>query len=125
MDSLDARDRLLRRWPVVAIALLILLLGSLPGIVREAELWRSLQASGSNADTPYFGKREPLRALAALERKDGQGSQWLSSDGILIPTTIELDAPDYIRSLTNDFGAPALHLPFWPGPLPRAPPPAA
>jgi hypothetical protein len=122
VEGPDGQDHFLRRWPVFAIALLILLLGSLPGIVREAELWRSLQASGSNSDALHLAKREPLRALAALERKEGQASQWLGADGMLVPAADTIVAPGHLRITAQDIPESAARLPFWPAPLPRAPP---
>ena len=122
VEGLNGQDHFLRRWPVFAVALLVLLLGSLPGVVREAEIWRSLQPSGSNSDTPHIAKREPLRALAALDRKDGQSSQWLSADGMLLPSALQLIVPGQRRITANEPPKEAVRLPFWPAPLPRAPP---
>ncbi len=122
-DSLNAQDRPLQRWPLLAVAFLFLLFSTLPGIVRGADLWRSLQPTGSSADGPYFAKREPLRALAAVERRDGQaGGHAQTADGILVPAALSLASPRYALLGDRASTADICPIPFWPGPLPRAPP---
>lgn len=124
-DSILRRRPLLVSAPLLFIALVVLLLGTLPGVAREAVLSRSLQTSGSNGDVPALAKREPLRALAALERKDGQGSQWLSADGVLVPTQHAAAVPVGPYSCSDSLGSAFGHASFWPAPLARAPPLAA
>ncbi len=128
---LASQDSILRRRPVLAaapllvLALLVLLLGTLPGFAREAALCRGLQTLGSKGDIPTLAKREPLRALAALERKDGQGSQWLSADGFLVPAPVAAGIPTGIHWYLGSLGKALDRSPFWPAPLARAPPLAA
>jgi hypothetical protein len=119
----EVQDGVLQRWPVFAVALLLLLIASLPGLGRGADLWRSLQPSGSSADTPFVAKREPLRALAALERRDGQpGTPWTGADGMIAPAAWALLEPGIARATAVLSRALPYRTSFWPSPLPRAPP---
>ena len=120
--SLNARDRFLPRWPVFATAFLILFIGFLPGVVRDAELTRSLQPSGNRADTPHVAKREPLRALAALERKEGGGSHWTGADGLILPQGVAQVLSYHRASVVLGMARSPARPSFWPAPLPRAPP---
>ncbi|WP_162894879.1 hypothetical protein [Rhizobium terrae] len=119
-------DRLWSRWPVFAAALLIAaLFGILSGAVKDAQFPRGLQSAGKGTETPHLSKREPIRALAAADRKDGAGAYASSSDGALLAGTISPTFPVYAAAI-----APALSiihpaLSHWPAPLPRAPPAAA
>jgi hypothetical protein len=126
MAKFDAGDRFLRRYPVLAVALLVFLLGTMPGIVRNADLWRALQPSGGSADVPHYAKREPLRALAAIERKDSQSSgHWLGADGILPPQLASQGHPDQTAGASAVADSESGAFRFWPSRLPRAPPHAA
>lgn len=123
--QLDAGDRFLRRYPVLAVALLVLVLGAMPGIGRNADLWRCLQPSGGSSETPHFAKREPLRALVAIERKESQAAHWLGTDGILPPQSSALAPAQRSGLVSASVKTKNASSGFWPAHRPRAPPYAA
>jgi hypothetical protein len=120
--DLKVRDRLLSRLPIIAAAFLITLLGLLPGLARDAEIWRGLQSADKTADGQHLSKREPLRALAASERKEAGGAYLAGADGVLNAHPLASVFPDHLPAVAPQIAhAPALFS-FWPGSLPRAPP---
>lgn len=121
----DGREQesLLSRWPVFAAALLIAaLFGLLSGVVKDVQFPRGAVSADKSNDTPHLTKREPLRALAATDRKDGTGAHWQTGGGALDARAIEISFPIFVSAFASKpFSDPAAS-PFWHGSLPRAPP---
>jgi hypothetical protein len=111
------------RWPAIAAALLIAaLFGLLSGVVKDVQISRGIQSAGKSTDAPHLSKREPLRALAATDRKDGAGSHSANADGALVPRFTAIVFPLYSAAQAPNAIAETRRLRFWPGSLPRAPP---
>jgi len=116
-------DRLLSRWPVFAAALLIAaLFGLLSGVVKDVQFPRGVQSADKGSDTPHFSKREPLRALAAAERRDGTGAHAAGNDGAILPHSVGIAFPVQASALWLNRSHDPSPFAFWPGSLPRAPP---
>lgn len=110
-------------WPLVAAALLIAaLLGLLSSVVRDVQIPRGIQSAGKSSDAPHLSKREPLRALAATDRKDGTASHSANADGALALYSTEITFPLYSSAQTPNATARTRGFRFWHGSLPRAPP---
>ncbi|MFB9947276.1 hypothetical protein ACFFP0_00375 [Rhizobium puerariae] len=123
MKSERDEDSLLSRWPVFAAALLIAaLFGLFSGVVKDVQSPRGIQSADRNGDTPHLSKREPLRAVAAADRKDGSGTHSASDGDAPVPHAIEIAFPRYASAITPGVSAGLKTLPFWPGSRPRAPP---
>ncbi|EUB96249.1 hypothetical protein PMI07_001851 [Rhizobium sp. CF080] len=124
----DGREQesLLSRWPVFAAALLIAaLFGLLSGVVKDVQFPRGAVSADKSGDTPHLSKREPLRALAAMDRKDGTGAQWHTGDGALEARAIEISFPIFVSAVASKPSSDPAIYPFWHGSLPRAPPAGA
>jgi len=123
MRSGPARDGLLLQWPALAIAVVMAaLFGFLSGAVRDVGFSSGVVAADQSPETPHLVKREPLRALASAERKDGNGTHWGGHDGMLVPRSVVLDPPIYSVAVALHISSGPETLPYWPGSLPRAPP---
>ncbi|CDN48227.1 Hypothetical protein RG540_CH20580 [Neorhizobium galegae bv. orientalis str. HAMBI 540] len=121
----DGREQesLLSRWPVFAAALLIAaLFGLLSGVVKDVQFPRGVLSADKSSDTPHLTKREPLRALAAMDRKDGTGAHWPTGDGALEARAIEISFPIFVSAFASKPSSDPTAHPFWHGSLPRAPP---
>lgn len=120
-------ENFLPRWFVLVLVLLLPVLlttvfGMLSGVVRDMHHARGLQSADNETETPHLAKRDPLRALAAAGRRDGNGTQPQAADGTLAPQSLQVALPIYFplgetAGTTNVF-SPARR----PGSLPRAPP---
>jgi hypothetical protein len=124
-ESLNAQDHFLSRWIFPAAAFLIVLLGLLPGLVKDVELWRGLQAADKASETPHLSKREPLRALAATDRKEGAGIHTADADGAVLPESADTAYLPTMPATAANLSAEIAPISYWPAPLPRAPPPAS
>ncbi|WP_105373502.1 hypothetical protein [Neorhizobium huautlense] len=114
---------LVSRWPAIAVALLIAaLIGLLSGVVKDVQIARGIQSAGKSTDTPHLSKREPLRALAATDRKDGTASHSANADSALTLRSTDIAFPLYSSAETPNAAATTRSFRFWPGSLPRAPP---
>jgi hypothetical protein len=118
----NAQDILLSRWVLFVAASLIVFMGLLPGLAKDAQLFRGLQSADRNTDTPHLTKREPLRALAAADRKDSAGTHIADADGAILPGLAEITYPADRTVAVSDLFASPFVANFWPGSLPRAPP---
>ncbi|TDK36768.1 hypothetical protein E2F50_07555 [Rhizobium deserti] len=116
------QDILLSRWVLFVAASLIVFLGLLPGLAKDAELFRGLQSADRNTDTPHLIKREPLRALAAADRKDSAATHIADADGAILPGLAETNYPAGRSVAASQRVASPFVASFWPGSLPRAPP---
>lgn len=120
--SLNAQEIFLSRWMLLVAASFFVFFGLLPGLVKDVEIRRGLQSADRNNDNPHFAKREPLRALASAERKDGTGAHAADADGALRPRSAEIAYPAKSGRTAPSLFTTPLAAAFWPGPLPRAPP---
>lgn len=126
MRSEREEERLFSRWTTFAAALLMAaLFGLLSGTARDGQFPRGVQSADRNTDTPHFAKREPIRALAAADRKDGAGTQNTTGDGALVPASPGIAFPAHVSVVTTVFAAASPALSHWPTSLPRAPPSGA
>ncbi|MDR6818540.1 hypothetical protein J2X76_003717 [Neorhizobium sp. 2083] len=117
------QESLLSRWPVFAAALLIAaLFGLLSGVVKDVQFPRGAVSADKSNDTPHLTKREPLRALAAMDRKDGTGAHWQTAGGALEARAIEISFPVFASAFASKQSSDPATSPFWHGSLPRAPP---
>jgi hypothetical protein len=116
----------LARLPVLVAAFLIALFGFLPGTPRNTDIAASARPMDDRSDrSPVLAKRDPIRAVAVAERKDGAGGHFPHDDGFLpassiLPTNhdpIAARAPCCVRMTVEDG--------TWPGVRARAPPLAA
>jgi hypothetical protein len=126
MTSEHGRDNLPPRWTLLAAALLIAgLFGFLTGAVKDAQFTRGVQAAAKGPETPHLAKRDPFRAVATAERKDSTGNHSPEPGGALVP---RLDGIAFFADMRLA-SLPAASIfadrPYWPGPLPRAPPHSA
>jgi hypothetical protein len=113
----------LSRWPVFAAALLIAaLFGLLSSVVKDVQFPRGILSADRTSDTPHLTKREPLRALAALDRKDATGAHWPAGGGALEARAIEIAFPIFVPAFASKPSSHPAASPFWHGSLPRAPP---
>ncbi|MBW6424625.1 hypothetical protein KX729_24545 [Rhizobium sp. XQZ8] len=116
-------DGLVSRWSVLAAALfLTAIFGLLSGVVRDVQFPRGVQAADSGSETPKLTKREPLRALAAADRKDSTGTHAAHGGGALVPHFTEIEFPLLSSTVAPALSAARPALTFWPASLPRAPP---
>jgi len=116
-------DGLVSRWSLLAATLfLTAIFGLLSGAVRDVQFSRGVQAADSGTETPHLTKREPLRALAAADRKDSTGAHAAHAGGALVPHFIEIRFPLYASAIAPAQSSTRPALTFWPGSLPRAPP---
>lgn len=114
---------LVSRWSLLAVALfLAAIFGLLSGVVRDVQFPRGVQAAGSGSETPHLTKREPLRALAAADRKDSTGTQVAHGGGTLIPNFVEIEFFLFTSAIAPALSSIRPDQSFWPGSLPRAPP---
>ncbi len=117
------QESLLSRWPVFAAALLIAaLFGLLSGVVKDVQFPRGVLSADKNSDTLHLTKREPLRALAAMDRKDGTGTHWHMGGGALEARAVEISFPIFVSAFAAKPSFRRAVYPFWHGSLPRAPP---
>jgi len=117
------QESLLSRWPVFAAALLIAaLFGLLSGVVKEVQSPRGVLSADKGSDAPHLTKREPLRALAAMDRKDGTSAYWQAGGGALEARAIEIGFPVFVSAFASKPSSGPAASPFWHGSLPRAPP---
>ena len=113
----------LSRWPVFAAALLIAaLFGLLSSVVKDVQFPRGILAADRTSDTPHLTKREPLRALAAMDRKDATGAHWHTGGGALEASAIGISFPIFVPAFASKPSSDPAASPFWHGSLPRAPP---
>jgi len=116
-------DGLVSRWSLLAAALfLTAIFGLLSGVVRDVQFPRGVQAADSGSETPHLTKREPLRALAAADRKDSTGTQASHGGGALVPNFVEIEFFLFASAIAPALSSSRPALSFWPGSLPRAPP---
>jgi hypothetical protein len=116
----------LARLPILAAAFLIALFGMIAGAPRNADIATSARPVDDRSDrSPALTKREPLRAVTVLERKDGTGGHMLGGEGLPAPGFITLREHHYAAAHARDYQSAAIERSFWPGALPRAPPTAA
>ncbi|MBP2558926.1 hypothetical protein J2T08_003415 [Neorhizobium galegae] len=113
----------LSRWPVFAAALLIAaLFGLLSGVVKDVQFPRGILSADRTSDAPNLTKREPLRALAATDRKDATGAHWHTGGGALEASAVEISFPIFVPAFASKPSSGSAESPFWHGSLPRAPP---
>jgi hypothetical protein len=116
-------DGLVSRWSLFAAALfLTAIFGLLSGVVRDVQFPRGVQASDGGSETPHLTKREPLRALAAADRKDSAGTHSAHDGGALLPHFVEIEFVLFASAIAPALLSSRPASSFWPGSLPRAPP---
>lgn len=117
----NAQEKALSRWSVLAAALLIAMIGLFSVGTRESQAERSVHSS-NKTDGQQISRRDPIRAIVVLERRDAGANHWQNADAAAPPaawstafSAFKLAKPAtiaFVRSPTD----------FWPAPLPRAPP---
>ena len=113
----------LSRLPVLAAAFLIALFGLLAGSPRNAEIATSARPIDDRSDrSPALTKREPLRAVSIIDRKDGTGSHVSIDDGLPAPQFFVLPVKAYTAAQASGHKNALFSGDAWPGALPRAPP---
>jgi hypothetical protein len=116
----------LARLPVLVAAFLIALFGLLPGTPRNTDVAVSARPLDDRSDrAPALTKRDPVRAVAIAERKDGAGSHFSNDEGFVPPSVIVLADHDHVAARAPCCHRIAVDDGTWPGARPRAPPFAA
>jgi hypothetical protein len=116
----------LARLPVLAAAFLIALFGLLAGSPRNTEVAASARPIDDRSDrSPALTKRDPLRAVSVVDRKDSTGSHVSTDDGLPAPQFFALPANVYTAAHAQGHKNTLFVGKDWPGALPRAPPVAA
>jgi hypothetical protein len=113
----------LSRLPLLAATIILAaFFGLMPGASKDGQSPRGLQASDRGSDTPHLSKRDPVRALAAADRKDASGTHGTGDGGILAPARHETRLLMAAGMLAGNTATPSATPDYWPAPLPRAPP---
>jgi hypothetical protein len=113
----------LSRLPILAATILIAaLFGLLPNVVKDGYWSRGAQASDKGTDVPHLTKRDPIRAVAAADRKDASSPYGPGDDALLAPPWYELPTRYGDGSVTGPRRTLPLAPSYWHAALPRAPP---
>lgn len=118
----DVQAGMLARWQVLAAALLIAFVGLVAGTVREGQAHRIVQSATKNASAPSFAKREPMRAPAVIERRDGSALHFGGLDGVSTAGIAPFERHVLLAAAMRSRARAAPTAPFWSAALPRAPP---
>lgn len=117
----DAQDKALSRWSVLAAALLIAMIGFFSGNVRESQTERNIHSSDKSGGQ-QVSRREPVRALVVIERRDGASNHWHGADGGFSPAAQDIALPIFKLAVSPVAGSATAATAYWPAALPRAPP---
>jgi hypothetical protein len=113
----------LARLPVLAAAFLIAVFGLLAGAPRNVDLAAAARPADDRSDrSPTLTKRDGLRAVTIVERKDNSGGHIATNDGLPPPAFFEIATHRYAAARALDSRRPSIKRITWPGALPRAPP---
>lgn len=116
----------LARVPVLVAAFLIALFGFLPATPRSTDITASARPLDDRSDrSPALTKRDPIRAVAIAERKDGAGGHFAHDDGFVPPAFFIHAADEHAAARLPSYQDMATAGSPWPGARPRAPPLAA
>ncbi len=123
MRAESGEDTLFARWSLLAAGLLLAaVFGFLSCMTRDVPFSRVFPSADKTSNTPHLGKRDPPRALAAADRKDGGATHSTAADGSLVPRSVEFSRlPQPTAKAVYAFAPPGVPR-SWRGLMPRAPP---